>query len=115
MAIMIFTPIDTITMFRLFYGPIGNIAALALCYLISTLLSVPLGFAETIIYQCLLIFFWKKFGMMNDELLARFLIFFNIMIGQMISVIRLSIGFEKLFYKEYQLLSGNFSTEEEPR
>ena len=115
MAILIFTPIDTIVMFRLFYGPIGNITALAICYLISTLLSVPLGFAESILYQCLLIFFWKQFGMINDELLATFFIHFNIMIGQMISVIRLSIGFEKLFFKEYQLLSGNFSTDEEPR
>ena len=115
MSILIFTPIDTIIMFRLFYGPIGNITSLAICYLISTLLSVPLGFAESILYQCLLIFFWKQFGMINDELLATFFILFNIMIGQMISVVRLCIGFEKLFFKEYQILSGDFSTDEEPR
>ena len=53
--------------------------------------------------------------MINDELLAAFFMFFNFMIGQIITVIRYYIGFNILFYKEYEFISGQFSLGNESR
>ena len=91
--------------------------ALLRYYLGSTMLSIPLGFAESILFRCLMIFSWKKYAMINDEFLARFLFLFNFMIGQIISVVRLKIeDFEILFNEEYEFLSGLcYTTKDEKR
>ena len=114
-GLLAFNLMDLIAIMRIFFGPLGNGTATFICYLFSTCLSIPLGYAETILFRCLLIFFWKKCAMINDELLAAFFMFFNFMIGQIITVIRYYIGFNILFYKEYEFISGQFSLGEESR
>ena len=114
-GLLAFNLMDSIAIMRIFFGPLGNTPAIFICYLFSTCLIIPLGYAETILFRCLLIFFWKKCAMINDEILATFFILFNFMIGQIISAIRFYIGFDKLFHREYEFVSGQFSPKEEPR
>ena len=97
---------NTITIVRTFIGPVLNSIALFRYYLTSTLLAIPLAIAESIVFRCLMIFFFNDTAMVNDEFLATFLNLFNIMIGQMISIVRLNIG-EFLYYEEFKFLSGN--------
>ena len=114
-GMLAFNLMDSISIMRIFFGPLGNAPAIFICYLFSTCLCIPLGYAETILFRCLLIFFWKKCAMMNDELLSTFFMLFNFMIGQIITVIRFYIGFNKLFHKEYEFVSGLFSRKEKSR
>ena len=83
---------NTIIIIRTFLGPVLNSIALFRYYLTSTLLAIPLAIAESIIFRCLMIFFFNDTAMVNDEFLATFLNLFNTMIGQMISIVRLNIG-----------------------
>ena len=61
-------------------------------YLLSSLLSFPLGITESILFQCLMIFSWKKCAMISDEFLATYFNIANLMMAQMISMIRLMTG-----------------------
>ena len=97
---------NTLIIIRTFFGPVLNSIALLRYYLTSTLLACPMAMAESIIFRCLMIFFFNDTVMVNDEFLATFLNLFNTMIGQMISIVRLNIG-EFLYHQEYEFLSGN--------
>ena len=93
-----------ITQIRWLFGPIGHNLAIFRSYLASSLLCIPLGCTESILFQCLIIFSWKKCAMINDEFFAMFINFTNFMVVQMISVIRLMTG--QLYTKYFQMLSG---------
>ena len=57
------------------------------------MLAIPLGYAESLLYKCLLIFFWKKCASINDDFFATFFNIFNFLIvGLNISIIRLMTG-----------------------
>ena len=81
-----------ISQIRWIFGPVGYTMAVFRYYLISTLLSFPLGITESILFQCLMIFSWKKCAMISDEFFATYFNFTNFIVTQMISVIRLMTG-----------------------
>ena len=92
-TILIIWPIvETITQIRWFYGPVGYAMTKFKHYLVSCVLSLPLGFTESILYRLLMIYSWKKCAMINDEFCAIFFNAFNFMMVQMISVYRLMTG-----------------------
>ena len=64
----------------------------------SSLLCIPLGFTESILFQCLMIFSWKKCAMINDDFFAMFFNVTNLVVAQMITAIRLVAG--QLYRKE---------------
>ena len=71
----------------------------------SSLLCIPLGFTESILFQCLMIFSWKKCAMINDEFFTMFFNLTNLVIAQIISVIRLMTG--QLYLKDqFEIYSG---------
>ena len=71
----------------------------------SSLLCIPLGFTESILFQCLMIFSWKKCAMINDEFFAMLFNSINLVVTQMISVIRLMTG--QLYLKDqFEIYSG---------
>ena len=74
-------------------------------YLVSTMLAIPLGFAEIILLRCIRIFSWRNYAMVNDEFIARFLNLFNVMIIQMFSIIRLKNNELEVRF-EYKFISG---------
>ena len=68
---MILYPIFwTIGQIRWFFGPIGYVGANLRWYLVSSLLCIPLGFTESILFRFLMIYSWKKCAMINDEFCA---------------------------------------------
>ena len=74
-------------------------------YLMSSLLCIPLGFTESILFQCLMIFSWKKCAIINDEFFAMFFSLTNLVVAQIISVFRLITG--QLYMKEqFEIYSG---------
>ena len=77
---------------RWLFGPVGYTMAIFRFYLASSLLCFPLGITESILFQCVMIFSWKKCAMINDEFFATFFNLTNFMMAQMISVIRLMTG-----------------------
>ena len=82
-----------LVLMRSFIGPMGNIPALVYFALYSVLLALPLSFAESIIFKCLLIFFWKRFAALDDDFFALFFNVFNfLIIGFGITAIRLMTG-----------------------
>ena len=90
---MIVSPIFWgIAQIKWLFGPVGHTMAIFRYYLNSSLLCIPLGITESILFQCLMIFSWKKCAMINDEFFATFFNFTNFMVAQMISVIRLMTG-----------------------
>ena len=95
----------TILEIRSLFGPIGNFGTLLRYFLSSLMLSIPIGYAECILFKCLLVFFWKKFAAINDEFFATFFNMFNLMIGLIISIVRLTNGEFFLRY-DYGILSG---------
>ena len=93
--------------FRVLFGPIGSFATLFFYFNNSVALSIPMGFAESILFKCLLGFFWKKFAAIDDDYLATFFNIFNLLIvGSMISIIRLMNGEFYLRY-DYGIFSGD--------
>ena len=91
--LMIISPIYFgIAQIKWLFGPDGYCLAIFRYYLASSLLCAPLGMTESILFQCLMIFSWKKCAMINDEFFATFFNFTNFMVAQMISVIRLMTG-----------------------
>ena len=77
---------------RWLFGPVGYTMAIFRYYLMSSLLCIPLGVTESILFQCLMIFSWKKCAMINDEFFAMLFNSINLVVTQMISVIRLMTG-----------------------
>ena len=96
---------DIIITVRIFAGVLGNAMGLLGVYLASTMLAIPLGFAEIILLRCIRIFSWRNYAMMNDEFFATFLILFNMMIIQMFSIIRLKNDELEVRF-EYKFISG---------
>ena len=94
-----------ITQIRWLFGPIGHNLALFRSYLASSLLCIPLGCTESILFQCLIIFSWKKCAMINDEFLATYFNFTNFMLAQIISVTRFMTG-EYENFKLFAYVSG---------
>ena len=101
---MIVSPIFWgIAQIKWLFGPIGHTMAVFRYYLNSSLLCIPLGITESILFQCLMIFSWKKCAMINDEFFAMFFNFTNFLVAQIISVIRLMTG---QLYMVSEMLSG---------
>ena len=97
---------STILEIRSLFGPIGNVATLIFYSNNSLMLCIPLGFAECILFKCLLIFFWKKFAAINDDFFATFFNMFNVLIvGLIISLFRLMNGEYYLRY-DFEIISG---------
>ena len=97
---------STILEIRSLFGPIGNFLSLLYSFLGSLMLAFPMGYAECILYKCLLIFFWKKCASINDDFIATFFNIFNFLIvGLNITIIRLMIG-EFYLRPAFELFSG---------
>ena len=111
---MIFWPFFwTTSQIRWFFGPIGYTLAILRHYLFSSLLCIPLGFTECILFRFLMIYSWKKCAMINDEFCAIFFNNLNFMLAQMISVIRLMTG--HLVTKDFEVYSGDELNVEKPK
>ena len=96
---------STIVFVRTLFGPVGNAITHLRYYTISSMSSIIYGFTETMLFRCIMIFSWKHYAMVNDEFFATFLNIFNVMIGQMISIVRLFSG-DFFFHKGFQIFSG---------
>ena len=92
MFMILFPIFWTIGQIRWVFGPIGYVGANLRWYLVSSLLCIPLGFTEGILFRFLVIYSWKKCAMINDEFCAIFFNALNFMLAQMISIIRLMTG-----------------------
>ena len=83
-SLFVFAVINFITasmiLIRPFIGPMGNIPALVIFSLYSILLALPMSWAESIVFKCLLIFFWKRFAALDDDFFAMFFNIFNFLI-----------------------------------
>ena len=54
---------------------------------------MPMTWAESITFRCLLIFFWKRFAALDDDFFAVFLNIFNyLIVGLGITIIRIMTG-----------------------
>ena len=95
----------SISEIRWFFGPIGYGLTSLRYYVMSSLLCLPLGIAESVLFRCLMIFSWKTAASINDEYVSRFFAILNFIIAQMISIIRLMLG--QFHHKDYfSLISG---------
>ena len=84
---------STMILIRSFFGPIGKIPTLFHYALFSILLGLPMFLAESIIFKCLLIFFWKRFAALDDDFFAVFFNIFNFLIvGLGITIVRIMTG-----------------------
>ena len=97
---------SNILIFRTLFGPVGNAITHLRYYIISSMYSMLLGSTESLLFRCIMIFSWKRYAMVNDEFFARFLNLFNLMIGQMISFVRLFTG-NFIFHNGFQIFSGH--------
>ncbi len=96
---------STILEIRMFFGPVGYSLTSLRYYVGSSQLSIPLGIAESVLFRCLMIFSWKTAASINDEFVSTFFAILNLIIAQMISVIRLMSG--QFHSKDYfSFLSG---------
>ena len=76
----------------MFFGPVGYGLTTLRYYVASSQLSIPLGIAESVLFRCLMIFSWKTAASINDEYVSTFFAILNIILAQMISIIRLISG-----------------------
>ena len=90
---------------RTLFGPVGNAITHLRYYIISSMYSMLLGSTETLLFRCIMIFSWKHCAMVNDEFFGTFLNIFNVMICQMLSIVRLFIG-NFFLHRGFQLFSG---------
>ena len=91
-AIISFT-VASIILIKSFVGPIGEIPTIFVYALYSILLGIPMSWAESIIFRCLLIFFWKRFAALDDDFFAVFLNIFNyLIVGLGITIVRIMTG-----------------------
>ena len=113
-VIIVFPIFLGIGQIRCLFGPVGYTIALFRFYLASSLLCIPFGCTESILFRFLMIYSWRKCALINDEFCAMFFNVFNFILAQMISIIRLMMG--RLITKEtFTLLSGVEVNVEEPR
>ena len=105
LAVVISVIHSNIIIVRIFYGPVGNALTHFRYYLHSLAYPIILGYTETMIFRCLMIFSWKKYAMVNDEFFATFLNIFNFMMGQIISLVRFFIG-DFFYHDGFQMFSG---------
>ena len=90
---------------RWLFGPVGYNLAIFQQYLSSLLFLIPLGITESILFQCIMVFSWKKWAIINDEFFATYFNFANFMLAQIISVTRLMTG-EYTSFKNFAYVSG---------
>ena len=104
--VMIVMPISWgISQIRWIFGPVGYNVAVFQYYLGSSLLLIPFGITESILFQCLMVFSWKKCAMINDEFFTMFFNITNLVVAQIISVIRLMT--DQLYMKDqFEIYSG---------
>ena len=82
-------PHSIIIIVRTLFGPVGFAVTDFRYYLMSSFATtILLGFSEAILVNCMMLFSWKTYVMVNDEFFSTFLNLFNIMMGQMFSIIR---------------------------
>ena len=103
--VIVFTIHSNILISRTLFGPVGIVITEIRYYLFTSAISALLGATEIMFFRCIMIFSWKEYAMINDEFFATFLNIFNLMIGQMISIIRFFIG-NFFFHKGFQIYSG---------
>ena len=96
---------STILFVRTLFGPVGIAITQLRYYVISSMGSIIYGFTEAILFRCIMIFSWKHCAMVNDEFFGTFLNIFNVMICQMLSIVRLLIG-NFFLHRGFQLFSG---------
>ena len=96
---------SNIIIVRTFFGPVGNAITQLRYYVMSSMYSIFYGFTETMVLKCIMIFSWKHYAMVNDEFFATFLNIFNVMISQMLSIVRFFIG-DFFPHRGYQIFSG---------
>ena len=95
----------SISEIRWIFGPVGYGLTSLRYYVMSSLLCLPLGIAESVLFRCLMIFSWKTAASINDEFVSTFFAILNFILAQMISIIRLMSGqFHSKYY--FGFLSG---------
>ena len=103
--VIVFTIHSNILISRTLFGPVGIVITEIRYYLFTSAISALLGATEIMFFRCVMIFSWKKYAMINDEFFATFLNIFNVMIGQIISIVRFFIG-DFFYHKGFQIFSG---------
>ena len=99
-------PHSIIIIVRTLFGPVGFAVTDFRYYLISSFpFTILLGFSEAILVNCMMLFSWKTYVMVNDEFFSTFLNLFNIMMGQMFSIIRFFTG-DFVNHNGYPIYSG---------
>ena len=83
---------STISEIRWFFGPVGYGLTSLRYYVGSSMLCILLGIAESVLFRCLMIFSWKTAASINDEFVSTFFAILNVILAQMISIIRLMSG-----------------------
>ena len=90
---------------RTLFGPVGNAITQFRYYFLTSTFSIILGATESMLFRCIMIFSWKKYVMVNDEFFATFLNIYNLMIGQIVAIVRFYIG-DFFLHNGYQVFSG---------
>ena len=98
-------PHSIIVMVRTLFGPVGFAVTDFRYYLISSAYSILLGLTEAMLIRCIMLFSWEIYAMVNDEFFSTFLNLFNIMMGQMFSIIRFFTG-DFVNHNGYPIYSG---------
>ena len=90
---------------RTLFGPVGDAITQLRYYFITSIVSVILGSTEIMLFRCIMIFSWKKYAMVNDEFFATFLNIYNLMFGQIVSIVSFYIG-DFFLHNGYEMFSG---------
>ena len=90
---------------RTLFGPVGNAITQFRYYFLTSTFSIILGATESMLFRCIMIFSWKKYVMVNDEFFATFLNIYNLMIGQIVSIVSFYIG-DFFLHNGYEMFSG---------
>ena len=105
LGVILFAIQSNILIGRTLFGPVGIAITEIRYYLITSAISAFLGVTEVSFFRCIMIFFWKKYAMVNDEFFATFLNIFNLIFGQCICIVCFYIGNFSL-HNGYQIFSG---------
>ena len=106
LANFILVPHSIVIIVRTLFGPVGCAVTDFRYYLISCQFTIMLGFCEAMLVRCMMLFSWKIYVMVNDEFFSTFLNIFNIMMGQMFTIIRFFIGEFVTSHNGYPIYSG---------
>ena len=101
----ILVPHSILIIVRTLFGPVGSAVTDFRYYLMSSSYSILLGFSEAMLIRCTMLFSWRIYVLVNDEFFSTFLNLFNIMMGQMLSVIRFFTG-DFVYHNGYPIYSG---------